>query len=76
LNKFVKIGVFKDSSKFNRGMLMNIGYVEALKTKQTFDCFYLHDVDLVPEDDRHSYACPEEGRPRQMAVLLSSLDYK
>ena len=57
-------------------MLMNVGYVEALKTKQTFDCFYLHDVDLVPEDDRHSYACPEESRPRQMAVLVSSFDYK
>ena len=57
-------------------MLMNIGYVEALKTKQKFDCFYLHDVDLVPEDDRHTYACPEEGKPRHMAVLVSTFGYR
>ena len=55
---------------------MNIGYVEALKKKHKFDCFYLHDVDLVPEDDRHNYACPEEGKPRHMAVLVSTFDYK
>jgi hypothetical protein len=30
---------------------MNIGFVEALKIND-FDCFVLHDVDLVPEDDR------------------------
>jgi len=57
-------------------MLMNVGYVEALKTNQTFDCFYFHDVDLVPEDDGHSYACPEERSPRQMAVLMSTYNYK
>jgi hypothetical protein len=55
---------------------MNVGYLEALKTNQTFDCFYFHDVDLVPEDDRHSYACPEERSPRQMAVLMSTYNYK
>ena len=55
---------------------MNIGYVEALKTKQKFDFFYLHDVDLVPEDDRHTYACPEEGKPRHMAVLVSTFGYR
>ena len=55
---------------------MNVGYVEALKTNQTFDCFYFHDVDLVPEDDRHTYACPEAGKPRHMAVLVSTFNYQ
>ena len=54
---------------------MNIGYVEALKKNPKFDCFYFHDVDLVPEDDRHNYACSEEGKPRQMADLMSTFNY-
>ena len=53
---------------------MNIGYAEALKIRP-FDCFYFHDVDLVPEDDRHTYACPEVGKPRHMAVLVNLFNY-
>jgi beta-1,4-galactosyltransferase 1 len=37
---------------FNRGALMNIGFVEALKVSEDFDCFVFHDVDLLSEDDR------------------------
>ena len=55
---------------------MNIGYVEALKTKQKFDCFYFHDVDLVPEDDRNLYDCPRDGQPRQMVFFLSTNFYE
>ena len=33
---------------FNRGLLMNIGFLESLKmSKNKWDCFILHDVDLV-----------------------------
>lgn len=43
-------------------MLMNIGYVEALKISTEFQCFIFHDIDLLPEDERNLYTCPE--RPR------------
>ncbi len=33
---------------FNRGLLMNIGFLESLKlSANKWDCFILHDVDLV-----------------------------
>ena len=41
-----------------------------------FDCFIFHDVDLLPEDDRNSYNCPKEGRPRHLAVLLDVRNYR
>jgi hypothetical protein len=62
-------------SPFNRGMLMNIGYTEALKLKP-YQCFIFHDVDLIPEDDRNLYNCPKIGKPRQMAFILDIYGYK
>jgi hypothetical protein len=38
-------------SKFNRAMLMNIGFVEALKIYD-YQCFIFHDVDLIPETNK------------------------
>lgn len=35
-------------AEFNRGLLMNIGFLESLKLSENkWDCFILHDVDLV-----------------------------
>ena len=52
-----------DSHKFNRGTLLNVGFVEAMKDF-AWDCFIFHDVDLLPLDDRNSYVCLD--RPRHM----------
>ena len=46
-------------------MLFNVGYAEAMKDKK-WDCFIFHDVDLLPEDDRNIYNCPET--PRHLTV--------
>jgi hypothetical protein len=69
----LKIG--KLTNPFNRGMLMNIGFTEALRLR-SFDCFVFHDVDLLPEDDRNSYACPEVGEPRHLSVAINTFGYR
>ncbi|XP_068229674.1 beta-1,4-N-acetylgalactosaminyltransferase bre-4-like [Palaemon carinicauda] len=58
---------------FNRGFLMNVGAIEALK-RYKIDCFVFHDVDLLPEDDRNLYTCPDQ--PRHLSTLVDSLGYK
>ncbi|MCL4132403.1 UNVERIFIED_CONTAM: hypothetical protein GTU68_040462, partial [Idotea baltica] len=58
---------------FNRGMLKNIGSIEALKL-YPYNCFIFHDIDLIPEDDRNLYTCPEQ--PRHMSVAIDKFDYK
>ena len=66
--------------KFNRGLLMNIGYVEVknmFKNKENethWQCFAFHDVDLLPEDLRNLYTCPDQ--PRHMSSAVSTFDYK
>ncbi|PVD28398.1 hypothetical protein C0Q70_10985 [Pomacea canaliculata] len=60
-------------TEFNRAMLMNIGAVEALGLWD-FQCFIFHDVDLVPENDRNLYSCPE--MPRHLSVAVDKFGYK
>ncbi|OWA49958.1 Beta-1,4-N-acetylgalactosaminyltransferase bre-4 [Hypsibius exemplaris] len=59
-------------TKFNRGTLMNVGYVEAKKSYD-YDCFIFHDVDLLPENDRNMYSCPNQ--PRHMSVAIDKFSY-
>lgn len=60
---------------FNRGMLMNIGYKEVLLQDQQIQCFFFHDVDLLPvEHDGNPYTCPEDGQPRIMTFSLDNWD--
>lgn len=59
---------------FNRAQLLNIGFVEALKDFNHWDCFIFHDVDLVPENDHMLYHCP--ALPRHMSVAVDKFRYQ
>ncbi|XP_022194670.2 beta-1,4-N-acetylgalactosaminyltransferase bre-4 [Nilaparvata lugens] len=59
---------------FNRAMLFNVGTVLAQNVSGLFDCYIFHDVDLLPEDDRNIYSCPEQ--PRHMSVAVNTIHYK
>lgn len=59
---------------FNRGLLMNIGFAEAVIENKNWQCFVFHDVDLLPEDERNIYSCPET--PRHMSSAVSTLKYR
>lgn len=52
---------------------MNVGFLEAQKLYD-YDCFIFHDVDLIPEDDRNLYSCPQS--PRHMSVAIDRMNYK
>lgn len=63
----------KTGSKFNRGMLFNIGFKLASEIDD-YDCYVLHDIDLIPEDDRNMYIC--SSKPRHMSVAVDVMAYK
>jgi len=46
----------KDEQPFNRGKLLNIGFVEAIK-QGWFHCFVFHDVDLLPGESYQELLC-------------------
>ena len=61
--------------KFNRAMLINIGYVESLREKNTdWNCFIFHDVDLLPENEKNIYKC-DLYFPKQMAIAVNINGY-
>lgn len=62
-----------DSNTFNRAMLMNVGFTEAMKDFN-WTCTIFHDVDLLPEDDRNLYTCP--AQPRHMSVAVDKFKYR
>ena len=57
---------------FNKGLLMNVGFKEALK-EQNFDCFIFHDVDLFIEDDRAIYQCQQ--LPFHLSEFIDQMGY-
>lgn len=73
LNYVIYVVEMPPNMRFNRALLMNIGFVEALK-EMDFGCFIFHDVDQLPEDDRISYNC--EHSPQHLAVAMDKHQYK
>ncbi|XP_071480736.1 beta-1,4-galactosyltransferase 5-like [Diadema antillarum] len=61
----LEFGVFTinqaNQELFNRAMLMNVGFLEALNFTD-YDCFIFHDVDHIPLDDRNYYGCSRMPR--------------
>ena len=81
----------EDDLVFNRAMLFNVGYMEAMQVSD-WDCLgqslsltvinsltvslVFHDVDLIPEDDRNLYTCPRcPSQPRHMSVAMDKFNY-
>ena len=60
--------------KFNRAMLINIGFVESLKEEDHWNCFIFHDVDMLPESEQNIYGC-DWNFPRQMAIAVNINSY-
>ena len=60
---------------FNKGSIMNAGFLEINSTFGHFDCFVFHDVDMMPEDDRNFYTCVS-GSPIHLAQLIDKYQYK
>lgn len=60
---------------FNRGKLLNVGFVEAFKA-YNWDCVVFHDVDLLPEVDLNIYSCPEPNFPRHLSAAIDKFQYR
>jgi predicted glycosyltransferase involved in capsule biosynthesis len=58
---------------FNRGSLMNVGFLEA-SAVQKWDCFIFHDIDLLPKDQNTTYRCYD--MPFHMANAINKFGYK
>ena len=62
----------KEPTVFNKGSLMNAGFIEA-RSFADFDCFIFHDVDMLPEDDRNFYVC--SSQPRHVGSHVDKFNY-
>lgn len=65
----------RNDLKFNRAMLLNIGFLEALRDEPRWDCFIFHDVDMLPENASNIYQC-DARFPKQMAISINKFFYK
>ncbi|XP_063365891.1 beta-1,4-N-acetylgalactosaminyltransferase bre-4-like [Cydia amplana] len=60
---------------FNRGKLLNVGFLESQNVSH-WQCFIFHDIDLLPMDERNIYSCPHEKHPRHHAAAVDRLNFK
>lgn len=58
---------------FNRGMMKNIGYLEALKFGR-WDCVVFHDIDQIPMRGANYYGC--DGMPRHFCARPEEMEFK
>ncbi|CAC5410841.1 Beta-1,4-galactosyltransferase 6,Beta-1,4-galactosyltransferase 5 [Mytilus coruscus] len=58
---------------FNKGMLINTGFIEAMKDMK-YDCIVIHDVDVLAEDDRILYTCGDN--PAQLSTKIQKYGYR
>jgi len=56
--------------KFSRSLLSNIGYLEALKSKHNWNCFFFHDVDMLPQSNLNIYKCDNDV-PVHYSVVIN-----
>uniref|UniRef100_A0A4W3IXE5 Beta-1,4-galactosyltransferase n=2 Tax=Callorhinchus milii TaxID=7868 RepID=A0A4W3IXE5_CALMI len=59
---------------FNRAKLLNVGVREALKDED-WDCLFLHDVDLIPENDNNLYVCNDQY-PKHVSSAMNKFKYR
>lgn len=71
---FFSITFQAGNGTFNRAKLLNVGVREALRDEE-WDCLFLHDVDLLPENDHNLYVCDPRG-PRHVAVAMNKFGYR
>ncbi|XP_066565964.1 beta-1,4-galactosyltransferase 3 isoform X1 [Amia ocellicauda] len=62
------------NSTFNRAKLLNVGVKEALKDGE-WQCLFLHDVDLLPENDHNLYVCDPKS-PKHVSVAMDKFRYR
>jgi hypothetical protein len=60
---------------FNRGLLFNIGFIESNKLNNNWKCYALHDIDLLSENDRLLYHCPQ-SHPTHLSYLMNKHKYR
>ncbi|XP_053560459.1 beta-1,4-galactosyltransferase 3 [Bombina bombina] len=61
------------NSTFNRAKLLNVGVKEALRDED-WNCLFLHDVDLIPENDHNLYVC-DHWSPKHASVAMNKFSY-
>nr|XP_020653057.1 beta-1,4-galactosyltransferase 3 [Pogona vitticeps] len=61
------------NATFNRAKLLNVGVKEALKDEE-WSCLFVHDVDLIPENDHNLYVC-DPWSPKHVSIAMNKFGY-